>query len=455
MAEYSLTPVEVPQIETKYRSIKTAIPVPESLSFFERLRKSEPRSMSGQPPVIWHSAQDCQVADRYGNKWIDWSSGVLITNCGHAHPRIEKKLHEIIDQHLLASYVFVHEGRVELTEMLQSLSPDPDNYTVFLLSTGSEATENCIKMAKTYALKKYGPKRKYFVTFSSAFHGRTMGSQLAGGWPVQKEWIIDGDRTFIQVPFPDGFRNEKPSFQQFLDTLKAHNVEPEEIAGVMSESYQGGGPDFMPIEYAQELEKFCRKYDIILAMDEVQAGFGRSGKFFTFQHYGITPDLIPCGKGVSSSLPLSAVIGRRDIMDLYAPGSMTSTHSASPLCVAAALENLKIIKEEKLVENAAAMGEILQPEIRRIQQKYADRMTWAGGRGLVGGIRCTKGDKQPDPETSLKINLECLYRGLLMFAPVGNGGECVKIAPPLTIKEDMLRESIAVLEEACDAVFAK
>ena len=158
--------------------------------------------------------------------------------------------------------MFVHEGRVELTEMLQAQAPDPDNYTVFLLSTGSEATENCIKMAKTYALKKYGPKRKYFISFGSAFHGRTMGSQLAGGTPALKEWIIDGDRTFIQVPFPDGFRNEKPTFQQFLDTLKANNIEPDEIAGVMSESYQGGGPDFMPIEYAQELEKFCRNSGI-------------------------------------------------------------------------------------------------------------------------------------------------------------------------------------------------
>jgi 4-aminobutyrate aminotransferase/diaminobutyrate-pyruvate transaminase/4-aminobutyrate aminotransferase/(S)-3-amino-2-methylpropionate transaminase len=266
---------------------------------------------------------------------------------------------------------------------------------------------------------------------------------------------VDGDRTFVQVPFPDGFRNTDTSFDVFLKTLEERNIRPEDIAGVMCESYQGGGPDFLPVEYAQKLEAFCRKYDIVLAMDEVQAGFGRSGKWFSFEHYNIKPDLIPCGKGISSSLPISAVIGRRDIMDLYAPGSMTSTHSGSPLCVAAALENLKILKEEKLVENAARMGEILQPELRRIQQKYADRLTWVGGRGLVAGIRCTKGDKEPDPETSLKINLECLYRGLLMFAPVGKGGECVKIAPPLTIKEDMLRESIAVLEEACDAVLGK
>ncbi len=456
MAEYSLEPVVVPHVETKYRSIKTPIPVPESLPLFARLRESEPRSMSGQPPIIWHSASGVTVADRYGNRWIDWSSGVLITNAGHAHPRIKQKLHEIIDQNLLATYVFVHEDRIALTEELKKLAPVPENYRVFLLSTGAEATENCIKLAKTYAIKKYGPKRKYFVSFTSAFHGRTMGSQLAGGWPVQKSWIVDGDRTFVQVPFPDGFRNTDVSFDLFLKTLRDHNIQPDEVAGVMSESYQGGGPDFLPVAYAQELEKFCRKHDIVLIMDEVQAGFGRSGKMFSFEHYGIKPDLIPCGKGISSSLPISAVIGRSDIMDLYAPGSMTSTHSGSPLCVAAALENIRIIKDEKLVENAARLGNILIPEIRRIQQKYSKNLSWSGGKGLVAGIRCTKpGTKDPDPETSLKINLACLYRGLLMFAPVGTGGECVKIAPPLCITEEALRESLAVFEEACDAVFAK
>lgn len=452
MAEYSLEPVATAAVNTKYRTIKTPLPVPESLPLFERLRRSEPRSMSGQPPIIWQSAEGFTVSDPYGNRWIDWSSGVLITNAGHGHPRIKAKLREMVDQSLLATYVFVHQGRIELTEALQALSPDPANYRVFLLSTGAEGTENCIKLAKTYALKKYGPKRRHFVSFTSAFHGRTMGSQLAGGWSNQKEWIIDGDRTFLQVPFPDGFRNTDLSFDTFLKTLKDHNVAPDEIAGVMSETYQGGGPDFLPSDYAKKLEAFCREHDIVLIMDEVQAGFGRTGKFFAFEHYGISPDLIPCGKGISSSLPISAVIGRSDIMDIYAPGSMTSTHSGSPLCVAAALENIKILKDEKLTEHAAEMGKILIPELKRIQNKYPDRLTWSGGRGLVAGVRCTKGDKMPDPETSKKINLACLYRGLLMFAPVGTGGECVKIAPPLCITEEALRESLVVFEDACDSV---
>ena len=453
MAEYDLTPVNVPKVETKYRSIKTAIPVPESLPIFAELKKSEPRSMQGQPPIIWHKANNFTVEDKWGNRWIDWSSCVLIANAGHNHPKISKALHDIVDQGLLSTYVFIHEGRAKLTGMLQSLAPKGKDYSVFLLSSGSEATENCIKMAKTYALEKYGPKRKYFVSFGNAFHGRTMGSQLAGGMDKLKTWIIDGDKTFVQVPFPDGFKNEDTSFDLFLKTLEDKGIKPDEIAGVMSESYQGVGPDFMPVEYAQKLEKFCKENDIILIMDEVQAGFGRSGKMFTFEHYGITPDIIACGKGISSSLPISAVIGRKDIMDIYAPGSMTSTHSGSPLCVAAAIANLEVIQEENLVENAAKLGELMCSELKRIQQKYPERLGCFQGKGLVAGIQCVKsGTKTPDPALALEINIKCLQKGLLMFAPVGIGGECIKIAPPLSITEDALKESLEVFEAACDEV---
>lgn len=453
MAGYDLTPVEVPKVRTKYRTIQTPLPVPESLPIFEELTKSEPRSMMGQPPVVWHQAEDFTVSDRWGNRWIDWSSGVLVTNVGHGRKEIKEALQEVIDQGLLASYVFVHERRMKLARMLRELSPDPRHYRVFLLSTGSEATENCIKLAKTYGLEKYGPQKKFFVTFQYAFHGRTMGAQLAGGMERQKRWIVDLDPSFVQVPFPDGFKNEDTSFDLFLRTLAQKNVKPQDIAGVMTETYQGGGPDFLPVEYAQKLEAFCRAHDIVTCYDEVQAGFGRTGKMFGFQHYGVTPDLIACGKGVSSSLPISAVLGREDIMGLHPPGSMTSTHSASPLPVAAAIASLEVLQKERLVERAAAMGEILIPALQRIQGKYPKVLGCVRGRGLVAGIQVVKpGTKEPDPETAMKVNVACFRKGLLMFAPVGASGECIKIAPPLTISEEALRESLQVFAEAVEEV---
>jgi 4-aminobutyrate aminotransferase/diaminobutyrate-pyruvate transaminase/4-aminobutyrate aminotransferase/(S)-3-amino-2-methylpropionate transaminase len=453
MAKYSLDPVEVPKVDTKYRTIHTKLPVPESLAVFDSLKKTEPISMMGQPPIVWHRAEGFQVEDKWGNKWLDWSSGVLITNAGHGRKEIADALRKIIDQGLLATYVFVHEKRAELAKMLQEISPDPANYQVFFLSTGSEATENCIKLAKTYAVTKYGRNKKYFVSFNNAFHGRTLGAQLAGGMAKQKTWIVDEGHTFVQVPFPDGYKNEDTSFDLFLNTLKDKGINPEDIAGVMTESFQGVGPDFFPVEYARKLQDFCHKYDIVMIYDEVQAGFGRSGKMFSFEHYGVKPDLIACGKGISSSLPISAVIGRNDIMGLYAPGSMTSTHSASPLPTVAAIENLKLIQQENLVENARKLGEILVPEIKRIQQKYPDILGCAHGKGLVAGIQVVrKGTKEPDADMAQKINERCFHKGLLMFAPVGIGGECLKIAPPLMITEEALREGIKVFEEAIDEI---
>jgi 4-aminobutyrate aminotransferase-like enzyme len=445
--------MDVPRVETKYRTIKTKIPVPESIPIFEALLASEPQSMMGQPPVIWHKAEDFIIHDRWGNRWIDWSSCVLVANAGHGRPEIKEALRSILSQGLVASYVFVHEQRAELCGMLQSLAPDPETYKVFLLSTGSEATENCIKLAKTYALENYGSRRKYLVSFQNAFHGRTMGAQLAGGMDKQKTWMINRDPTFVQVPFPDGYKNENTSFDLFLSRIKEKGIDPDEIAGVMTESYQGVGPDFLPVEYAKRLEEFCRENDIVMIFDEVQSGFCRTGKMFCFEHYNVKPDLIGCGKGISSSLPISAVIGRDDIMGLYPPGAMTSTHSASPLPVAAAIANIKILIKENLADRAAGMGEILMPRLGRIQKKQPERLGCLHGKGLVAGIQVVKpGTRTPDPDTAMAINTACVRKGLLMFAPVGIAGECLKIAPPLTIAEDALMESAQVFEEAVDEV---
>ena len=453
MGKYNLEPVEVPMVKTKYRCIRTKLPVPESLEIFKTLAVSEPVSMMGQPPVVWHKAEGFQVYDKWGNKWLDWSSGVLIANAGHGRKEISGAIRKMLDQGLLATYVFVHEKRAELANILRGLSPDPGNYNVFLLTTGSEAVENSIKLAKTYALEKYGAKRKYMVSFKNAFHGRTLGSQLAGGMGRLKKWIVDEGKTFVQVPFPDGYKNEDVSFGLFLKSIAGHNVKKDEIAGILAESFQGVGPDFFPYEYAGQLEKFCRENDIVLIMDEVQAGFGRSGKMFTYEHYNIKPDLIVCGKGLSSSLPIAAVIGRKDIMGLYKAGSMTSTHSASPLPVVAALENIRIIQKENLVENSRRLGEILIPELERIRENHPLILGCVRGKGLVAGIQVVKkGTKEPDPDTALRINEKCFQKGLLMFAPVGTEGECIKICPPLTINEEALREGIGILEEACNEV---
>ncbi len=449
---YNLIPVPVPAVRTRFRCVQTKIPVPESLPLLERLTKFEPRSMQGQPPGGGDRAEGCQVFDPYGNAWIDWSSGVLITNAGHGHPRMVEAICRQAGKPLLATYCFPHEGRARLAQMLVERAPEGLD-KVFLLSTGSEATENCIKLAKTWGRSVGGPEKSVVVTFENAFHGRTLGAQLAGGSSAQKEWIGDLDPTFVHVPFPDGYKNEDTSFRLFEETLARKGVAPSRVCAVMSETYQGVGPDFMPAEYARQLRAWCDEHGALLIWDEVQAGFGRTGTYWGFEHYGANPDLIACGKGISGALPLSAVIGRTDVMDLYAPGSMTSTHSGSPLSVACAIASLLIIDEEGLVAKAAADGEILRRGLEAIRARWPDVLGCCQARGMVAGIQVVEpGTKTPNPQVALQINEACLRKGLLMFAPVGVAGECIKICPPLTTPRDALEEGISVLEEACEAV---
>jgi 4-aminobutyrate aminotransferase/(S)-3-amino-2-methylpropionate transaminase len=450
MAMYYHRPVKVPRIETKYRRIVTSLPVPESIPILKKLEKYEPQSMRGQLPVIWDRAEGFQVFDKYGNIWLDWSSGVLITNVGHAHPAICQALEEQLQQKLLATYVFYHEKRAQLVELLCSIAPEGLD-KVFLVSTGSEAIENSIKLARTYGVSKGGKRKHIIISFANAFHGRTMGAQLAGGNDRLKEWIVNQDPGFISVPFPDGYYNENISFDLFLKTIREKKINPNQIAGVITESYQGVGPFFLPVEYAQNLSAFCKRNGILLIMDEIQSGFGRTGKWFAFEHYGIIPDLIACGKGISSSLPLAAVIGRAEVMDLYQPGSMTSTHSGSPLPVAASLANLKVMKKEKILDHVLKMEPVLLHSLKGIQQKHPLQIGSVTGKGLVAGIQMVQiGSKQPDPKIALRIIEKCFQKGLLLFAPVGTAGQCIKICPPLITSVDALNEGIAVFEEVCD-----
>jgi 4-aminobutyrate aminotransferase/diaminobutyrate-pyruvate transaminase/4-aminobutyrate aminotransferase/(S)-3-amino-2-methylpropionate transaminase len=224
----------------------------------------------------------------------------------------------------------------------------------------------------------------------------------------------------------------------------------------MTETYQGGNASFAPPEYMQKLRAWCDQHGVVLICDEVQAGFGRTGTYWGFEHYGITPDLVACGKGITSGMPLAAVIGRGDIMDLYPPGSMTSTHTGNPVCAAAALASLEVIEEEKLVENARDLGErILQPELRRIAKRYPQQIGMVHGKGLVASLHMVKpGGVVPDGRTASAIVMRCVEKGLLMFAPVGYAGASVKISPPLVISEEPLRESIGVLEEVLQEVLS-
>jgi 4-aminobutyrate aminotransferase/diaminobutyrate-pyruvate transaminase/4-aminobutyrate aminotransferase/(S)-3-amino-2-methylpropionate transaminase len=206
--------------------------------------------------------------------------------------------------------------------------------------------------------------------------------------------------------------------------------------------------------YLQALRKWCDKHQALLVCDEVQAGFGRTGKFFGFEHYGILPDLTTFGKGISSSLPLSAIAGRPELMDLHPAGSMTSTHTGNPVCCAAALASIDLITKENLTENARLMGDLLHQRLNELKAKYP-QIGAVLGKGLVAGVICIQpGTKTPDGDLAFDVVCRCMEKGVLMFSPVGVNGSTVKIAPPLVITAEAIEESCAVLAEAFAEVTA-
>jgi 4-aminobutyrate aminotransferase/diaminobutyrate-pyruvate transaminase/4-aminobutyrate aminotransferase/(S)-3-amino-2-methylpropionate transaminase len=445
--EYDLTPRPVARVGTPYRRIVTPIPAPGSVAALEKLHRYEPVAMRGQPPVVWHRAEGFQVWDAYGNQWIDWSSGVLITNAGHGRKEIVDAIVEQANSHLLTNYCFPSEIRARLVERLAGILPDPLK-KIFLLTTGSETVECAIKLCRSHGVKAGGRKKHVIVSFEKAFHGRTLGSQQTGGIPSLKEWIVNLDPGFVQVPFPDGFRTPDTSFESFGRALRAQGVEPQDIAGVILETYQGGSAAFAPPEYMQALRQWCDGHKALLVCDEVQAGFGRCGSLWGFEQYGIVPDLACFGKGISSSLPLAAVAGRADVMDLHPAGSMTSTHTGNPVCCAAALASIDLVLKENLTENARRVGGRLHGHLARIARRFR-RIGNVSGKGLVAGVACVApGSLEPDPDLAFDVVRKCVEKGVLMFSPVGFGGATVKISPPLVITEAAVDDSVSALEEA-------
>jgi 4-aminobutyrate aminotransferase/(S)-3-amino-2-methylpropionate transaminase len=451
--QFDLTSRPVARVDTALRRIVTPLPAPESLPILESLHRHEPVSMRGQPPIVWDRAEGFQVSDAWGNRWIDWSSGVLVANAGHGRREIIDAIVAQASSGLLHNYCFPSAIRAKTVEKLSSLLPLSLD-RVCLLTTGSETVECAIKLCRTHGVLMGGRGKHVIVSFDKSFHGRTLGAQLAGGIPSLKEWIVSPDRGFAQVPFPDGFRTPDTSFDFFMKSLADIGVEAQNVCGVILETYQGGSAAFAPREFMQALRSWTTAHNILLVCDEVQAGFGRTGAMWGFEHYGIVPDLALFGKGISSSLPLAAVAGRAGVMNLQPPGSMTSTHTGNPIACAAAFASMDLIVKEGLVENARRLGELLHARLRRMKSRHP-QIGDVAGKGLVAGLAMVRpGTREPDADAALDLIWRAIQKGVLMFGPVGFGGATVKICPPLSITEAALEESLDAFEEAAAETLA-
>lgn len=459
------TPVEVPHVQTKHRTICTKIPCEESLELFRDMEKYETYSNSGLPLVIWdHTEDGYKVCDPYGNKWIDFSSSILINNCGHGNPEMIAAIEKTIHKPLLSAYLFCTQERVEAAKELMSVCPIPDA-KVFMLSSGSEATDAAFKMMRTYGKKVGGPKKKIVITFEDSFHGRTLGAQLLGGIPELKDWIGNVDPDMYQTPYPNQFQHpcadpESPEYdedkqwQMFLDTLEKNRIDPDNICGVFMGGYHEPLCCPAPKNYVKRLRAFCDEHNALLGIDEVQSGACRSGTFWAFEQTGVMPDLFSAAKGMSGAMPQSALFGKREIMDLYAPGDLTSTHSGSPVVAAATAANIRYLRDNKVWEMAAERGKIIMNFLKEMKATYPNRIGHVAGIGMCIGVGYFDANKQPQPEFCRDVLMRCIQKGLLFTTPVF-GGAVQRFVPPCNIPLDALQEGLAVYAEALAEVNAE
>ena len=449
---FSHIPKEVKRIKTKYRSIVTKIPVPESLPILERVYETESHSMHGQLPIIWDRAEGVQVYDSWGNKWLDFSSTIFVTNAGHGNKRIVDALNKVINKPLLHTYTFTSPERFEYLNYLIANTPKQFE-KAFLLSAGTEATEATLKLMRLNGIK-LGKKKGGILCFEGNWHGRTLGAQMMGWNPAQKEWIGFLDPNIYHLPFPYPWRNEAIDNPRkyFRDSIKEliekNNINPKtDLCGIMMETFQGWGAVFYPKEFVQEVALFAKENDLLLTFDEMQAGFGRTGELFGYMNYGVEPDLLACGKGASSSLPLALVLGSKEVMDLPGIGSMSSTHSANPLVCAAGLANLQALIEDGMIQNSKKLGLVFHEKLSLLQKKYSKYISSIQGKGLLAAVIFTDSDKKPLSELCDLISEKCLQSGLLV---VHTGRESIKLAPPLVINEEELFEGVEAFSMAVE-----
>ncbi len=449
---FNRIPKEVEKVETKNRRICTKLPVPESLPIIERSIKYEPWSMNHQLLAVWDRAVDYQIFDKWGNIWIDFSSGIFVTNSGHGNSEMVEAIREMLDKPILNSYYYPLEVRSLLAEQLVCMAP-ADMNKVFFLTTGSETTECALKLCRMHGIKQRKDKLG-MISFGGAFHGKTMGAQTMAGKPQAQAWIGNLDPCIYHIDCPTNafedmsqiYNEEKGRmlFEKDIKKLEAQGVDLDTIAGAIFEPYQGWAALFYPIGYIKALREFLTEKGALLVSDEVQAGFGRTGKLFGYEYYGVDVDIICCGKAVSGALPLSAVLSKKEIIDV--DGSLNSTHGGSPLPCASALANLKYMEKHHLVEEAKRKETIIRNKFIQMKALFPERICAVHGMGMAFAAVVVKPQtRELDVELVDRIIERAYEKGLMSIRTMTG---TIKIGPPLTIPDDALEEGMDILIEA-------
>lgn len=433
-------------------TLKTEIPGPRSRAILERKARVIAEPLAIYLPVVAAEAHGSIITDVDGNTFIDFTGGVGVQNVGHGHPHVVEAVQEQAARFIHTDFTVIpYEGYVELAERLLAVSPFRSPAKAAFFNSGTEAVENAVKFARAYT------RRSAVVCFEGAFHGRTLLSlTMTSKTHPYKTGLGPFAPEVYRLPFPNAYRG--PSAREALDALErslATVVPAEHIACVVIEPQLGeGGFVPAPQEYMDGLRRFCDRHGIVLVVDEVQTGFGRTGKMFAIEHYGIEPDLITVAKSIAAGLPLSGVLGKAEIMDAPADSAVGGTYIGNPVALAAALAVLDVFEEEGLVERAAELGETMRPRMHEWQARF-EAIGDVRGLGAMLALELVRDPvtKEPAPELAVAVVEEALERGLLLLK-AGVYGNCIRVLCPLTISDAELAEALDVWEQALEAAFS-
>jgi 4-aminobutyrate aminotransferase len=424
------------------------VPGEKSSQYLALSKTYEPAASLDQVPVVWDHAERVWITDVDGNRYLDFTSGVLVTNLGHSHPALVKAIQEQAER-LMNCYSFPTPERVTLAEQLAKTLP-PNLDRVFLLSTGSEATEAAIRIAKRHTQKHE------ILAFYGAFHGRTYGAMSVAGSSSTRHEFGPSVPGGIMAPYGYCYRcfygKQFPECDfhciHALDRIVA-STSSGDLGSVIVEPYQGtAGFVFPPDGWLKKLEEWARERELVLIVDEVQASFGRTGKLYAIEWEDVHPQMLCLGKGFGSGVPSSAVAAEARVLEEMAPGELSSTWGGNPLACAASIAVLTVMKEEKLPENSLKVGAVLKQALVDLQKRQPC-IGDVRGKGLVMGVEIVDPDDHytPAPQLTKQVLRKASERGL-MLGKVGIYGNVIRVAPPLVIAEEEALLGVEILEDA-------
>ncbi len=403
-------------------------------------------------PLVVKRGEGAIVEDVDGNVYIDFNSGIAVLNIGHRHPRVVEAVKSQLEKLVHYSLTdFYYEEAVDAAEALASIAPISGGPRVFFTNSGTESVEAALKVSRGH----FKGSRPYIISFIGAFHGRTMGSlSLGASKSIQKKWFHPLVPGIIHVPYPYPYRCPfKVGPEECGDAVIGYVeewvlgrlVDPEEVSSIIVEPIQGEAGYIVPPEgFLRGLEKLARRHGMLLVADEVQTGFGRTGRWFAVEHWGVKPDLVATAKAIASGLPLGALIGRREVMDLP-PGSHATTFGGNPVALAACRATINVIKEEGLVERADRLGR----EVLKYLKELGDSLEIVGdvrGKGFMIALELVEDPKTKKPavKSARRVILESFKKGVLV---IGGGFSTIRMAPPLNIPEELLWKGVEILAD--------